>query len=129
MALMVVLQYLQLHLPLPHALAFFLLLFSLFVSKSVATVGSLMGSFFFLFFFFLLLSVLPWSVSLPRSLFGGAGPLLFHGWFSGLVWHENFLAWGLFALLGSILLGGILLGGILLGGVLHRGTLGWCALG
>ena len=70
MALTVVLQYLQLCLPLPCPLDCSCCSSVSSVSESVATVGSLLGSFFFLFFFFLLLSALPWSVLLPRSLLG-----------------------------------------------------------
>ena len=119
MALMVVLQHLKLCLPLPHPLAFFLLLFSLQVS---GTVGSLLGSFFFLFFF---------SCSCLSCC--GQFHSLDHCWGAS----RCFLTSGSADLSGmrifldgvcSPCLGGILSGSILLGSILHRGTLGWHAL-
>ena len=138
MALMVVLQHLQLHLPLPHPLAFFLLLFGLFSFQVCRHGGLTLGLLLFPFLLFLGL-VCPAVVSFTPSITaGGAGPLLFNWWFSGLIWLEDFLGRHLLTLFGgillgailfgSILLGGILFGSILLGSVLPRGTLGWCAL-
>ena len=119
MALTVVLQYLQFCLPLPCPLAFFLLLFSLFGLQVSGHGGLALGLFLLPLLLFLAFVCLAMVGFTPSITAGGAGPLLFNGWFSGLVWHENFLARSLFALLGSIFLGG----------VLHQGTLGRCALG
>ena len=118
-ALAVVLQYLQLRLPLPCPLAFLLLLFSLLGLRGSGHSGLTLGLFLLPFLLFLAFVCLAMVIFASSITAGGASPLLFNGWFSGLVWHEDFLAWHLFTLLGSILHGNIL----------YQGTLGQCALG
>ena len=107
-ALAVVLQFLQLRLPLSCLLAFLLSFFSLLCYR-VGGHGGLTLRFFLLPFLLLFALFRPVMVGFASSITaGGAGPLLFNGRFSGLVWCKEFLGQCLITLLGSILLGGIL---------------------
>ena len=115
MALMVVLQNLQLCLPLPRLLAFFLLFFRLFSFLVCHHGGLTLGLFLLPFLALVCLAVVGFTPSITA---GGASPLLFNQWFSRLIWREDFLGRCLFTLLGGILFGSILFGS----------TLGQCAL-